>query len=307
MADQQTLAPYSEREITLTRLFDAPRARVWAAWTEPEHLVKWFAPAGFSCPEASVDLRVGGEARLVMRGPDGVDMPNVGHFEEVVDQQRLVMRSEVNGPDGAPLIRSRYVATFEDAGGRCRITVTAKAQVFSEQMLPALEGMQLGWDQCIDKLETVVDERTLLLVHHYNAPVARVWEAWTTPDQLKQWFGPRAVTITEARVDLRPGGEFFTQMQVPEQGQFDNPGAFLQVVPMQRLVFTDAYGADWVPSAKPFMTVTVDFVPWKDGCFVNSWARHWTVEDRQAHEAMGFHSGWGEAADRLAELVESNG
>ena len=83
MADQQTLAPYSEREITLTRVLDAPRSRVWAAWTEPEHLTKWFAPAGFTCPEASVDLRVGGEARLVMRSPDGVDMPNVGHFEEV--------------------------------------------------------------------------------------------------------------------------------------------------------------------------------------------------------------------------------
>ena len=150
MADQQTLAPYSEREITLTRVLDAPRSRVWAAWTEPEHLTKWFAPAGFTCPEASVDLRVGGEARLVMRSPDGVDMPNVGHFEEVVDQQRLVVRSEVNGPDGSPLIRSRYVATFEDAGTGTRLTVVAKAQVFSEQMVPALEGMKLGWDQCIE-------------------------------------------------------------------------------------------------------------------------------------------------------------
>ena len=72
------------RELSLTRLIDAPRAKLWRCWTEPELLKQWFTPPPFTVPHAEMDVRVGGKSRITMRGPDGQDMPMPGTYLEVV-------------------------------------------------------------------------------------------------------------------------------------------------------------------------------------------------------------------------------
>ncbi len=82
------------------------------------------------------------------------------------------------------------------------------------------------------------------------------------------------------------------------------PGVYLEVVPNKRLVLTDAYREAWMPSEKPFMTVIVTFDDLGGGkTRYTARVRHWSVADREAHEKMGFHEGWGRCADQLAELV----
>src|SRR5580700_2538193 len=87
-----TTAPASEleREVTITRLFDAPRELVFQAWTDPQHLAQWWGPKGFSNPICEADARPGGAWRIVMRGPDGAKYPCGGVYREIVESERLV-------------------------------------------------------------------------------------------------------------------------------------------------------------------------------------------------------------------------
>jgi uncharacterized protein YndB with AHSA1/START domain len=78
-------AEFGKATVTILRVFDAPRALVWKAWTDPKMMAQWFGPRGFTNPVCELDVRVGGTLRIVMRGPDGQDYPMIGKFREVAD------------------------------------------------------------------------------------------------------------------------------------------------------------------------------------------------------------------------------
>ncbi len=146
-------------------------------------------------------------------------------------------------------------------------------------------------------------DRELVLTRIIDAPRDRVFKAWTTPELLKQWFAPLPFTTLVAEIDLRPGGASLVVMRGPDGNEFPNRGVYLEVVKNERLVFTDAYTKAWQPSAKPFMTVILTFEDRGGKTQYTARARHWTVADREAHEKMGFHQGWGQCTDQLAALV----
>ncbi|SMX50768.1 SRPBCC family protein [Maliponia aquimaris] len=150
----------------------------------------------------------------------------------------------------------------------------------------------------------------LRLERQFDAPPATLWRCWTEPELLMQWFCPKPWQVTEAVIDLRPGGRFFTRMEGPGMDgsdpdicAADNEGCFLVVEPERRLVFTDGLRAGWRPVAAPFMTSIVTFAPRDGGTFYTATALHTDPEGRERHEAMGFHEGWNAAADQLAELA----
>ena len=151
-----------------------------------------------------------------------------------------------------------------------------------------------------------IADRELVLTRIIDAPREAVYKAWTTPELLMQWFAPKPYTTPSAQMDVRPGGANVITMRSPEGVDMPNRGVYLEVVPNEKLVFTDAYTKAWEPSQKPFMTVTLTFEDAGVGK-TNYTARvlHWTVEDKQMHEKMGFHQGWGICADQLAALVKT--
>jgi len=102
---------------------------------------------------------------------------------------------------------------------------------------------------------------------------------------------------------VRPGGATLIVMRDPDGNEFPNRGVYLQVVMNERLVFTDAYTKAWEPSDKPFMTVILTFENADGKTKYTARLRHWTVTDRERHEQMGFHRGWGQCTDQLAALV----
>jgi uncharacterized protein YndB with AHSA1/START domain len=105
-------------------------------------------------------------------------------------------------------------------------------------------------------------------------------------------------------LDVRPGGSSLVVMRGPDGVDMPNRGVYLEVVPNQRLVFTDAFSSAWEPSAKPFMIVTLTFEAEADGMTrYTARVMHWTAEDCAAHEAMGFHQGWGICADQLEAVA----
>lgn len=146
----------------------------------------------------------------------------------------------------------------------------------------------------------------LVLSRIYDAPRAKIWRCWAEPELLMQWFCPKPWFVSEARMDLRPGGEFFTLMNGPEGESFGNAGVFLEIVPGEKLVFTDAFTPGWRPSGRPFMCAEVIL---KDapggGTDYLARAMHWSAEAKQEHEAMGFHEGWAKAGEQLEALAKT--
>jgi len=146
-------------------------------------------------------------------------------------------------------------------------------------------------------------DRELVLTRLIDAPREKLFRAWTDPALLKQWFAPLPWTTSAAELDVRPGGASLIVMRDPEGNEFPNRGVFLEVVKNQRLVFTDAFVGGWEPSEKPFMTGILTFEDAGGKTRYTARVRHWTVADREAHEKMGFHQGWGQCTDQLAALV----
>lgn len=149
------------------------------------------------------------------------------------------------------------------------------------------------------------ESHELMLTRLIDAPREKLFRCWTEPELMKQWFAPKPYTVPVAKTELRVGGSNLIVMRSPEGEDMPLSGTYLEIVPGRKLVFTDAYTGDWVPSGKPFMTVTVTFE--EEGGKTRYTARvtHWSKEDRDAHVQMGFHEGWGLCADQLAELAKS--
>ena len=104
-----------------TRVYDAPRDLVFAVWTDPKHLSKWWGPDGFTTTTSAFDFRVGGVWRFIMHGPDGRDYQNRVTFDEIVPPSLL--RYHHGGDDAEP-VQFRTTVTFEDLGGKTRVTLT---------------------------------------------------------------------------------------------------------------------------------------------------------------------------------------
>ena len=112
----------AEREIVISRIFDAPRELVWNAWTDPKHVVKWWGPRGFTTTIEEMDVRPGGVWRHTMHGPDGANYPNKSVFTEVVKHERIVF-SHSGGKEGGPGANFQATWTFEEQGGKTKLTM----------------------------------------------------------------------------------------------------------------------------------------------------------------------------------------
>jgi uncharacterized protein YndB with AHSA1/START domain len=146
----------------------------------------------------------------------------------------------------------------------------------------------------------------LVLTRTIDAPREKLFRCWTEPELMKQWFVPRPWTIAEARTDLRTGGESYIVMRDPDGNEYPNTGVYLEIVPNEKIVFTDAYTKGWVPSEKPFFTGIITFEDAGNGkTKYTAVARHWRAEDKEEHEKMGFHEGWGQTASQLEELAKT--
>lgn len=151
---------------------------------------------------------------------------------------------------------------------------------------------------------TSTSDRELVLTRIIDAPREKLFRAWTEAALLKQWFAPLPFTTPVAELDVRPGGANLIVMRDPAGNEYPNRGVYLDIVKNERIVFTDAFVKAWEPSEKPFFTAILTFEDLGGGkTKYTARALHWTVADREAHEKMGFHEGWGQCADQLAKLV----
>jgi uncharacterized protein YndB with AHSA1/START domain len=153
---------------------------------------------------------------------------------------------------------------------------------------------------------TSTSDNALVLTRVLDATPEKLFRCWSEPELLKQWFVPQPWTIASAEIDLRPGGRSLVVMQDPDGKQYPNEGVYLEIIPNRKIVTTDAFVAGWKPSGKAFMVAEVLFEDAGNGkTNYTATARHWSAEDREAHEKMGFHEGWGQTATQLEALART--
>jgi uncharacterized protein YndB with AHSA1/START domain len=146
-----TLTTPSEREIVITRSFKAPRELVFAAWTEPRHVKRWWGPNGFTTPHCEIDLRVGGAYHIDMRGPDGTIYPTTGTYKEVTPPARLVY-TEVFGCLGQPDTSSLVTVTFAERNGVTTVTLHSLFDSLADRDAHIRVGVEKGWSECFEHL-----------------------------------------------------------------------------------------------------------------------------------------------------------
>jgi len=153
---------------------------------------------------------------------------------------------------------------------------------------------------------TPASDRELVLTRLIDVPREKLWRCWTEPKLMLQWFTPAPWKTIHAETDVRPGGASYVVMQGPDGAEMPNRGVYLEVIKNEKLVFTDAYTSAWEPSENPFFTCILTFEDAGNGqTRYTARALHWTRENLEAHEKMGFHQGWGIATDQMAALAKT--
>lgn len=160
------------KELTITRVFDAPREFVWKAWTEPERVKRWWGPKGFTSPVIKIDLRVGGEYLSCMRSPEGQDFWSKGIFREIVAPERLVITNSFADKEGNTVPASYYgmsgdwplemlvTVMFEEQEGKTKLTL--KHSGIEGISDTDRDNMEQGWSQSFDKLAEYVEKEKSL-------------------------------------------------------------------------------------------------------------------------------------------------
>ena len=147
---------FGEGTVEIVRVFDAPRALVWQAWTDPKMMAQWFGPRHFTSSVPELDARTGGKLRIVMHGPDGNDYPMKGVFLEVVAPSRLVFSNIALDQDGNHLLEGKTTVTLTEQGGKTTMTLKSHAVGRVPIAPQMLAGMNAGWTQSIDKMEELL-------------------------------------------------------------------------------------------------------------------------------------------------------
>jgi len=294
----------SATEIRFSRLLAAPITLVWRAHTEQGQLERWWGPEGFTTTTHELDVRAGGRWKFIMHGPgpDGQprDYPNLIQYEEVVPEHKLVLS---HGDFDKVMFHVTTVFTPEGEGTRLETTMRFATQ--AERDATATYGVP-GHESTMGKLEVYLRQphHELSFTRVLNAPVAKVWSAWTVREQLMPWFCPKPWQVTRCEIDLRPGGRFYTFMQGPGDEIHDLMSCYLVVEPERRLVWTNALQPGYAPALKPWCTCVVELQAISPTqTRLTARVLHADSAACENHAKMGFPHGWHVALDQMLAML----
>jgi uncharacterized protein YndB with AHSA1/START domain len=198
----------SDREIVITRLIDAPVARVWRAWADNAEIVKWWGPHGFSDETTSREFKEGGIWKHVMIGPDGARYLNTAKYVEIVPEKKIVVKNGGGKEFDEKGVGFVATITFKAVGDKTELTMrseflTPEMKKQAVEQFRAVEGGQ----QTLSRLDAQVSGK-FVIFRLVDAPRERVWRAWTDEKELASWMGPKGAETGYAKMDFRVGGTY---------------------------------------------------------------------------------------------------
>jgi uncharacterized protein YndB with AHSA1/START domain len=163
MSEQNAKGKVGERGVgrvlEMTRVFDAQRKVVFAAWTDPKQVAQWWGPTGFTNPVCELDVRPGGAMLIHMRGPDGTIYPMNGVYKEVVPPERLVFIAGAPDKDGKTMFENLNTVIFSERDGKTTVALRVEVVKSSPAAEQPLAGMEMGWKMTLDRLEAFVGKK----------------------------------------------------------------------------------------------------------------------------------------------------
>jgi uncharacterized protein YndB with AHSA1/START domain len=317
---------FSEWDLVITRVFNAPRELVFKAWTDTKHMAQWWGPNGFTNPVCELDVRAGGTMRIDMRAPNGVVYPMKGVFEKITEPERLVFISSALDENGNSMFDVLNTVIFAEQRGKTALTLQARVIKANAQAPQYLKGMQAGWTQSLDRLGALLgsiaersdedrpNEKEFVITRVFDAPHELVFKAWTEPERLAQWWGPKGCTIGVQKMDLRPGGIFHYFMRRP-QGEVWGKFVYREIVAPERIVFVNSFSNEkgdtvrgpFHPNLPPetLNTVTLSEHEGKTTLTLRSRPINATEEERKTYESFrdSMQKGFGGTFDQLEEYL----
>lgn len=237
LAPESTVEFPTDRQIRSTRLLKAPRELVFEAWTQIEHLSRWWGPRGFSMTVETFEPRPGGRWHFMFHGPDGTDYWNELSFVEIDRPSRLVIRHE-NDPQFTATV------TFESKGEDTQVVFSSEfdSREQWEGVRPfAVPGNQQTLDRMEERVAALRAGTAFTIERVFDAPRDLVWTVHTEKDHLLKWLGPKGVPITRAELDFTPGGSFHYCLRTPDGGEMWGLWQFREIVAPERFILLQSF------------------------------------------------------------------
>jgi uncharacterized protein YndB with AHSA1/START domain len=295
----------ASHEVTFTRIVDAPPELVFDAWTDAKRLSAWYAPEGFTATAES-DPREGGAVRVVMRGPDGMESVMTGTYRELDRPIRIVVEATATASDGRTALEALTTVTFADRDGKTEMMVHERATALIPEAAAMLAGMEVGLLQSLRKLDDVVAgrlDRQIVLTHAYEASPEDVFDAFTSEEHLRHWWGPNGFSITTESFNLRPGGVWRFTMHGPDGVDYPNEVMYDDIVRPDLLTFEHTASPD---AEDPGFRATITFDPYQAMTIVTMRSVFANARDRElVVEKYGAIEGGRQTLERLEKFLKA--
>lgn len=299
-AIDETRTNVTDTTLTLRRTFDAPRERVWRAFTDPDELEQWFVPAGMTAEVRSHELKPGGSMSVTWTdGEHRID--NEGYYVEVVENERLVTGEEIEAGE----LRLTYEFREVEDG-----TEVVLIQEYPEQVP---DGGPEGWAGLFENLAellqktgtdtTQAEKRSITVNRVIGAPPERVYNAFVDPDDLAVWLPPEGFSCEVHEFDAAEVGTF--RMSFAADIEELEPYArtfhrtYEELTPNERIIYTESFESD-DPGMAGEMTTTVTFEDVPDGTDLT--VRQTGIPENILPE--NAEEGWTDSLGNLANIVE---
>ena len=318
-----TMEPMTGYELKITRVFDAPRELVWKAWTDPAMAKHWMGPRGFAATEFVTPAEPGGRWHLTMVGKvpgtgEPVTLRQSGVTKELRPPELLVYtfawedRSKV-GLGESPFKENIVTVRFEERGDKTVMHFTqAPFATESER-----DGHTGGWNSAFDRFaEFMLAEQPtrkpaaddvpseLHLKRFFAAPQQLVFDAWTKPEMLREWWGPKGFTNPVCEVEARGGGAIRIHMKAPDGTVYPMVGQFVEFYPPHRFHFTNS-PLDKDGHALFELWTSVFFEAVEGGTQVTLDVHVMSATAQAPQYLKGMNTGWNQSLDRLDAFVQS--
>lgn len=324
-----TLAAAMEPTFVVRRIFDAPGAKVFKAWTDPQQIMHWWRPEDFTIPVCEMDVRPGGAWRIVMRSAQGVDYPLKGVFQEVAQGRRLVYTQnwEEHPAEWHEALRKNGAAdkshetlntvTFDEQNGKTLVTIQTIYDSESVRAAMLKMGMAQEWSNILGRLEESLRQaneehdmekirltaepgkQEFTFTRVFDAPREKVFKAYTDKKLIPQWWGPKRYVTAIDKMDTRPGGIWRFVQRADNGREFAFNGVYHAVEPPKQLV--DTFEFEGSPGRVSLETVTLEELNGKTRLTGKSVFQ--SVEDRDGMLKSGMEEGLTETMGRLAGLL----
>jgi len=342
MFEEREADKKDDEEITITRVFDAPRDLVWKTWTDADFFMKWWGPAGFTSPICKIDLRVGGKYLCCMRSPKGQDYWTTGVYREIAPPSLLVMTnsfadekgnivpSETHGLSAGIAKEMIVTVQLQEIENKTKTRLILTHSGLSKMTAIERDNDRTGWSQSMDKLAEAIagkeptrsvpiedkksashtifvaepGKQEVTITREFDARRELVFKAFTDPTFFVKWLGPRGYSMELLKFEPKSGGSWRYLQKDKSGNKFGFHGVYHEVRPPDLLI--DTFEFEGLPESGhvSLETAKFDALP-GERTRLTIHAVYLSVADRDGMVSSGMEGGMNDSMDRLTELLSS--